>query len=329
MSDSHDNSTALMQAVGQGDAQAVTRLLAAGCDVNAVVKTVVPDGHWSASGEGGETPLMLAADKGLADIARLLLAAGADANTSEKEGFTESRVTVLMRAARKGHTEVARALLAAGAQVDAADKYGTTALMEAAKAGHTDTARALLDGGANVNAATETGETALMQAAAEEHTDTMRLLLDSGADINAANSRGETALLHAARNEHIEALKLLIERGADANTTRTCAFISMELTDCIADGRQEQLEDINAAHAAVEQAEKDGSLAQLLLKVVTLNRAKRSGRAAAVRALLEVGADVNATDAQGNTALQLAEGNAEVVTLLAQAGAKALGSRAA
>ena len=126
--------TPLMTAARTGDAAIVEALLDRGADVNAV--TV----------ETRSTALMWALAAPHRDVARLLLARGADPTLETSAGFT-----TLMFAARNGDVAMGRALVEAGVDVNAPGSDGTHALPFAIIAGQAGFARFLLDEGADPN----------------------------------------------------------------------------------------------------------------------------------------------------------------------------------
>jgi hypothetical protein len=101
----------LLDAVEEGNIEAVKQHLAAGTDVNAKTRNA-----W--------TPLHGAAEGGHGEIVELLIAAGADLEAKNKLGWTP-----LHHAALRGHKEVAEVLIAKGVDVNAKeDNFGETPL---------------------------------------------------------------------------------------------------------------------------------------------------------------------------------------------------------
>ncbi len=121
----------LLTAAELGDAEALSKALSSGADINARDLD-----EW--------TPLMFAADNGDEKCLRTLLAAGADQNARDPDGWTP-----LMLAADIGDEECLRTLIAAGADENASDIDGWTPLMFAAISGHTQCVHLLLAAGAD------------------------------------------------------------------------------------------------------------------------------------------------------------------------------------
>ena len=172
--------TPLLLACTNANAALVERLIAAGANPN----TALPS---------GETPLMRCARTGSAEAVRLLLARGADAHAKD----AQKGQTALMWAVAQKHSAAAQALLAGRADVNARSNGGFTPLLFAARVGDVDSARVLLNAGANANDATPDGMPALVLASASGQEEMGIFLLEQGTDPNAADSDGATALHYA------------------------------------------------------------------------------------------------------------------------------------
>jgi ankyrin repeat protein len=173
-----------------GDAAAITRLLDAGEDPNAVLTAE------------GETLLMLTSHTGNLDAVKVLLDRGADANVQQFRGQT-----ALMWAAAEGHAGVVKLLVERGADPALASAASTkqerrpaggmSALMFASRQGHVEAARALLDGGANVDQAGADNTSPLLIAVVNGHYDLASMLIERGANPNIADANGRTPLYAA------------------------------------------------------------------------------------------------------------------------------------
>lgn len=176
-------------------------------------------------------------------------------------------------------------LLAKGADPNAANSYGITPLWLSATNGSVSVTHMLLRAGANVKAKLPHGETPLMTAARTGEPETIKLLIEFGADPNAAEtSQGETALMWAAAENHPEAIHALIKGGADPNLHG------------------------KALDLAPMKWMQVGMVDTLLPRggFTALMYAARQNAQDAVRALAESGADLDAQDPDGATAIQLA-----------------------
>ena len=284
-----EEQTALMWAVAQRHAGVVGALIEAGADVHArsrvrSVATASSPRTGAAEGvtvieEGGFTPLLFAARQGDLAAARHLLAAGADANETAPSG-----TSALVVAAHSGHGELAAWLLGKGADPNSTGA-GYTPLHAAILKGDAELASALLAHGADPNArlahgtpharygklfAVEmrlSGATPFFLAAKYAQADIMRRLAAAGADLRAGLDGGVTPLMAAAG--------MLTPGFIQAGNDRR--------------GR------------AIDTAEME-----LALRQDPDRRGLMNSGIEAVKAAVELGADVNAANESGDTTLHLA-----------------------
>jgi ankyrin repeat protein len=286
--------------------------------------------------------------------------AGIDRDFSGNELVrTQGGMTPLLFAARQGHIETTRALLDAGMDANQVkDGDRTSPLLLATINGHYDLAKLLLERGANPNLAALNGVTPLyavlnlqwtaragrprLQAHRDQqltYLEMLTLLLDHGADPNArlatrvwysgglsgVDETGSTAFWRAAYASDLDAMKLLIARGADPNIP-TVKTASRPMTD---DGQREYTDTsgrppmptggpgVPPIVAASGVGYGEGFAANT-------HHYAPTGMLAAVKYLVEeLGADVNAADHEGNTALHnaAARGDIEMITYLVAKGA--------
>ena len=192
----------------------------------------------------------------------------------------------LIEAARATDADAVRALLESNVDVDSAETDGTTALHWAAYKGHVETARLLLGAGADVHAANRYGVTPLALAAGRGSTAIVEALLDAGADPNTTLPEGETVLMTAARTGNVDVLRLLLARGADLRARESWRG-QTALHWAAAEDHPAALHTLIELGADVDERSSAGWSALLY--------AVRAGKADAVSALLEAGADVNDT----------------------------------
>ncbi len=319
-----EGETALMTAARTGVVDVVDLLLARGADVNAAET-------WR-----GQTALMWAAAEGHTAAVEAMLAAGADVGAASARGFT-----ALLFAAREGRLEVAELLLDAGARIDdtlsvnsqrtaggvermRASEDGLNAFLLAVGSAHYELAAVLLERGADPNAAPR-GWTALHQIswvrkAGDSGSNNpapvgsgdmgslefVRLLAARGADLNARvtlrppagitrlNMIGGTPFLLAARTADADLMRLLAELGADpllSNEDNTTPLM------------------VAAGVGTSSPGEDPGSEPEVL---------------EAVQVALDLGADLDAVDDNGETAMHGAAYKhvPAVVAFLAEQGAR-------
>jgi len=110
----------------------------------------------------------------------------------------EATTTPLHRAASDGKIERVKSLISSGADVNAKDDWdGGTPLQIAVQQGYKDIAEVLIAAGANVNSKNNEGMTPLHKAFFGAHKDIIELLVSSGADVT-ARDKGDRTPLHEA-----------------------------------------------------------------------------------------------------------------------------------
>ncbi len=267
--------------------------------MNAAGAVVLAVGVCASAAAAADTRLIDAVRAGDDGAVRALLARKAvDVNEPAADG-----TTALHWAARADHVLTMRALLTAGANANAVTALGVSPLLLAVTNGSAQATGLLLEGGASVGAPLPGGQTLLMHAARAGHAAVVRQLLRQGAVVDAAESTmGETALMWAAAEDHASVVELLAGAGADVRAhSRGMTFSRPKFGD----GRS----------ARFTVLPRGGWTA--------LMYAARQNAPAAVRALAAAGADLNATDPDGTTALTLAVINAhyDLAALLLDLGA--------
>ncbi len=309
--------TALMTAARTGKVGPVKLLLSGGAKVNAKDRK-------------GQTALMWAAAEGHADVVLALLAAGAEFKSALPSGFTP-----LLFAAREGRTEVVRVLLKAGADVNDAieakkpaprgPKTRTSALHLAVENGHFDLAIALVKAGADPNdqrvgygalhmiswvrkpsrGDDEEGNPPPIGSGKLTSLEFVKQMVANGADVNLRSKKGvsnrgilnrpgATPFLASASTADVPLMETLLKLGADPALPN-----SQGTTPLLA-----------AAGVGVGAPEEAPGTEPDVLEAVKL--------------LVKLGADVNAVDNSGETAMHGAayRNHPKVVQLLADDGAR-------
>lgn len=334
--------TPLSLACTNGNAAMVERLLKAKANPNAAAAS-------------GETPLMRCARTGSAEAVKALLAYKADVNAKDKE----QEQTALMWAVAQKHPAVVQALIAGGADIRAHSKGGFSPLLFAARVGDAESAGILLAAGADVNEVGPNGMTPLLLASASGQEAVAVFLLDKGADANAKDENGATALhyavtkgitalngvrfanyvAHLFRPSLEELVKALLAHGANPNA---------QLAKAPRLGGSNASTVVGATPFLLAAATPDANVMRILAKggadpklatkggITPLIAAAGLSRGQdytddekrialeAVRVAVELGADVNAVNEDGQTALLGAASNGAdgVVQFLIEKGAK-------
>ena len=206
--------TPLSLACTNGDAAIVEALLKAGADPNA------------ANTLNGETSLMAAAASGSAEAVKVLLDHGASVNAKE----TAHGQTALMFAAAVNRAAVVRLLAAHGADLNASTQVEKIAKQQRyddngnpipdRKTPEPKPGEKPRSGVPNVSRAATVmgGMSALLFAARDGQLEAVKALVETGADINQVSGSEKTSpLVMAISNGHYEVGKYLLDKGADPN----------------------------------------------------------------------------------------------------------------
>ena len=272
-------------------------------------------------------------------------------------------MTPLLFAARQGHIDAATALLDAGADINEPSKGDrTTPVLMAIINGHFDLAKVLIERGADIKAASENGVTPLYatlnvqwapkalypqprayQQQKLSYIDLMKVLIEKGADVNARLKKkvwysgynfdlsgvdeiGATPFWRAAYAADIEAMKLLKAHGADTTipTMRPAGRPQTGDSDRTNISDVSGLPPVPVGGPGVTPLQAASGVGYAEGFAANSHRYAPSGMLPAVKYLIEeLGADVNARDHEGNTALHHAasRGDVEMILYLVSKGA--------
>ena len=187
-------SVAFISAAKYGKTDVVKEFLAAGMDVNINVD--------------GTALIAATASKNLGMV-KLLVENGADVNEYNYLG------TALSAAAYVGSTDIAKYLIDNGADVNIASADGVTALIIAAENGKPEMVEYFLKSGANENYQVPvTGLSPLILAASKGHLSTSEQLVKGGADVNYKDYSGMSVLDWAMYGNYTKIAEMLIKNGA-------------------------------------------------------------------------------------------------------------------
>lgn len=288
--------TPLMTASRTGNVDVVRQLLENEARVNATERR-------------GQTALMWAAVEGHVNVIDLLVKAGADVEKSTSKGFS-----AIMFAARQGHIDAAKRLLAAGVDVNSAmqpksggnrtPRNGTSALQLATESGHFELALMLVREGADPNdqrsgftplhalswvrkpdrGENEKGDPSPQGSGNITSLQFVREIAHAGADVNTRlnkggsgravlTKRGATPFLLAAKTCDIPFMKLLLELGADPTIPNAEGCLPLAA----------------ACGVGVRAVGEEAGTEPEVLETIDF--------------LLKLGADINAKDKNGETAM--------------------------
>jgi ankyrin repeat protein len=187
---------------------------------------------------------------------------------------------------------------------DAKRRNAEPALRRAMETNNAKYLKALLDVGTNASA--KDWDTALLTAAGKGHVDVVNTLLSAGADKEASTARrGFTPLHRAAESGHLEVVELLLSVGAniEAKTDVGFGFTPLNgitpLHDAVKSGRLEVVELLLSAGANIE-AKTDIGFTPLIEAAFD---SRAGSHVEIARVLLAAGADKQATNVDGHTAV--------------------------
>jgi quinoprotein dehydrogenase-associated probable ABC transporter substrate-binding protein len=209
-----------------------------------------------------------------------------------------------------------RFLVEKGGDVNKLDGQGYGALQSAARGRADKIIPLLIELGADVNGRDKDGMTALIHAASRNHVASIKALIDRGADLDASVPGGFTALAIAVEESKFLAAKVLIESGASVNvaagTDRVTPLMSAASQLAVGEAakeieRRQGLRSTDIANALIERGANVN--AANAAGVTALMIAAARGNIPMLGLLLEAGADPNAKAADGKTALDIANAN--------------------
>jgi ankyrin repeat protein len=337
--DAFQNATALMWASAEGHLDAVNVLLEAGADPNRQARVnPLTERHNADFPTGGFTALMWAARSGNEAIVRRLVAAGADVNLKNGDGASAAMIAIY-----NDRFDLAAALVELGSDVNDGSLYLAVEMRESTtdqfafdgsrlrpdhdnKLTALDMIRLLLERGADPNKAfagqmhstsmpntDRFDNTPFFKAAIAADVEALTLLIAHGADIE------QTPALPAAKPEPADEPAGGRGRG-NPNAGRTAAMVAMTGGRGPAmTGGPAYIREGPAPYREPGSRKPEDAFALLLASGANpnakapdgstlLHQAARAGNLEMIRALAKAGVDFTQANAEGLTALDVAEG---------------------
>lgn len=257
----------------------------------------------------GQTPLHLAAIYGHSGIAQYLLKNGADTSAQDISGTTP-----LHEAVRYGNVEIVKSLIANGANVNGQDSLGKTPLLVLIPLEYQDEIYSLLlASGANANHKDMYGDSILHTAAMTAlENSLLEKFVRAGADVNVRNKKGLTPIGVSIEHNNAAQLKFFVEHGADIHAEdakKITPLVSVLL-------RKDDMYKSLIIKKTVATVDSEGNTPLIIAL-------KRNIPYERIEYILSLGADVNARNRNGESALYIAveKNNRSVGELLLSCGA--------
>ena len=285
--DARDNSggTALMAAASSGNLKSVKILLDQGANIN------LKDNQ-------EQTALSEAATSSNAEVVRFLIANGANAQFKTAAGNS-----LLMLSAQRGQADIIKMLIDNKEDLNGQNVEGESALLQAIKSDRMEVVKMLLGAGADPNTKNLKQESPLYLVAEKGDLELLRLLCDKGAVFS--HNDMDRALLEAVYGGKSEMLDYLLGKCAEAGTLTNINYapeIDSALSTAVSQKDERVIHLLLEKGANMDARDHYGSSA--------LTVAVSEGNLAIVQLFLEKGADVKALDSQhGTTLISVASGN--------------------
>ncbi|MHB1000839.1 MAG: ankyrin repeat domain-containing protein [Armatimonadota bacterium] len=294
----------------------------------------------NASDNSGYTPLLNAILGHHADMATYLIGKRADVNAKDKFGHTPFSLSFAQyindkRDGKPGDMKLLKLLIENGADINVKGIDDETPLHMAARTNQNDAARLLIDNGADTNALDSKHQTPLLLVLSNNNETLAEILIEKGADVKASDEDGKTALLLASGKGNPGIISLLISKGGDINAKDNNGYTPLLVS--IKNGNIDIVELLIEKGADVKVKNKDGNTplhyaAYGVLcdtdvsfkeeKITTQNTYKNNP--SLVLQLIDKGADINASNAIGETPLHNAAkiGFNNIITIFVLNGAE-------
>ena len=315
----NDGWTALMIASDSGHHQVVELLLSKDPGINV-------------QNNNGWTALMIACDNGHHQVVELLLSKDPDIKIQNNDGWT-----ALMIASDSGHHQVVELLLSKDPGINVQNNNGWTALMIACDNGHHQVVELLLSKDPDINIQDNDGWTALMFASSNGLYQVVKLLLSKAnpSDINIQDNDGRTALMLASHNGHHQVVELLLseyqdimQRKCDLSIENIMSAFSIacyEGHSSVMIRLSKELTNLSFDERKLLEAAAEGDIGKFIMLfevgvssdtplvggITPLMIAASCGHIDIVDTLIQTGADVNKTNDEGKTALDILLGMKE------------------
>lgn len=248
-------------------------------------------------------------------IDHLLLELAINPNVPDEKGWYP-----LHYAAYNGNAKAVQSLLAAGANPNQDTSSHQYPIHYASRNGHLHVVKLLLNANANPNPSKPHSLTPLIHAVKNKDAQMVKLLLASNVDPKKTGryQNAMSSLQYAAKNGDVQILAMLLE--ANANIDYMSYYGMTALIVASREGH------VQAVEFLLERTANFEISFQTAGRLSALKNAAMKGHSKIAQLLLDAGANPNASDGYGMTALHYAaeRGDSETIKLLLRSGAKLL-----
>ena len=275
-----------------------------------IVQTIVSIGANTQTKDNvGNTPLHWACrNTDNTETVKILLTAGADIHNTEIDGNTPLHLACMTT----GNTETVKALLTAGADIHTTNNDGDTPLHQACQEENTEVVMILIENKADKSKTNKNGQSPLHLACYRHNNKTAECLIELGAEVNVTDVDGNTPLLSVIRSMEDEGLdeecttliQKMLEKGADVNSRDKRGRTALHLA-CYKDDYK-MAEYLIEIGADVNVTDVGGDTPLLTVLQSRPGRGLDEEYTTLIQKMLEKGADVNSRYKHGRTALHLA-----------------------
>ena len=235
------------------------------------------------------------------------------------KGSNVNNKSDLIEAIKKTNEQKVEELIKKGVDVNFIYKDDGTPLMIAVATSNKRVTKQLIKAGANINQNIDNNTiiedlNPLFLAVLNNDLEMVKLLIERGANVNIKTQHGETILPAAMFDADLEIVKLLINEGVDVNNFSKMGMTPLLFVTSVPESKRV----IEVTKLLIEAGAKV-NIKDKKLGMTPLMYASKIGNENIVKILLKSGANLSQTNNKGETALDLAKENKNIIKILKKA----------